>query len=111
MSARVLQKSVFVGMVVMALSATAGAQPSGDAAGQRLMAFEPGLGEAWWSLANLKTVKFSPDDVETMRRQIVRADLANEDRFHLHFALGKALEDAGEYAASFDHYAEGNRLR
>lgn len=46
MSGRVLQKSVFVGMVVMALSAAAGAQPSGDAAGQRSMAFEPGLGEA-----------------------------------------------------------------
>ena len=48
MAARVLQKSVFVGLVVALLTAGAGAQPAptGDAAGQRSMAFEPGLGEA-----------------------------------------------------------------
>ena len=38
-------------------------------------------------------------------------DIASEDRFHLHFALGKAFEDKADYAASFTHYAEGNRLR
>ena len=90
---------------------TAGRLEEGVEAYRRSIALAPGLGEAWWSLANLKTVKFSPDDVETMRRQLARPDLAHEDRFHLHFALGKALEDAGAYAASFDHYAEGNRLR
>ncbi len=46
-----------------------------------------------------------------MRAQLARDDLADEDRFHFHFALGKALEDAGEYAESFEHYADGNRLR
>ena len=46
-----------------------------------------------------------------MRAQLERGDLAEEDRFHLHFALGKALEDEGRYAESFDHYDEGNALR
>ena len=46
-----------------------------------------------------------------MLAQLDRADLTIDDRFHFHFALGKALEDAGDYAASFEHYAEGNRLR
>ena len=46
-----------------------------------------------------------------MRAQLARDDLADEDRFHFEFSLGKALEDAGEYAESFEHYREGNRLR
>lgn len=71
----------------------------------------PQLGEVWWSLANLKTVRFSAEDVTTMRAQLERTDIDPEDRFHLHFALGKALEDAGDYEASFDHYRQGNALR
>ncbi len=46
-----------------------------------------------------------------MRAQLERSDLTQEDRFHFHFALGKAAEDAKEYADSFGHYATGNRLR
>src|SRR6185369_12727668 len=63
------------------------------------------------SLANLKTVRFTDDDVAAMRRQLARVDLAEEDRFHLDFALGKALEDAADYAGSLAHYAAGNALR
>ena len=71
----------------------------------------PSLGEAYWSLANLKTYRFSAADLAAMRRQLDEPDLADADRLHFHFAIGKALEDAGEYAASFEHYAQGNRLR
>jgi hypothetical protein len=46
-----------------------------------------------------------------MRQQVTRADLSENDRVHLRFALGKALEDAADYAESFRQYAEGNRLR
>jgi len=90
---------------------TAGSQEECVAAYRRSIELAPGFGEAWWSLANLKTVRFTPTDLDAMRAQLARADLGHEDRFHLHFALGKALEDAGDYAASFEHYAEGNRLR
>ena len=58
----------------------------------------------WWSLANLKTFRFSRDEIATMRAQLERTDLTNDDRFHFDFSLGKALEDAGEYAESFAHY-------
>ena len=71
----------------------------------------PGLGESWWSLANLKTFRFSQDDVAAMRAQLERQDVGEEDRLHLQFALGKALEDAGEWAGSFEHYLAGNALR
>jgi tetratricopeptide (TPR) repeat protein len=90
---------------------TAGSQEECVAAYRRSIELAPGFGEAWWSLANLKTVRFTPADLDAMRAQFARADLGHEDRFHLHFALGKALEDAGEFAVSFQHYAEGNRLR
>jgi len=69
------------------------------------------LGEAWWSLANLKTFRFSDADRTAMRAAIETPGLSEEDRFHLEFALGKAEEDAGAYEASFAHYAEGNRRR
>jgi tetratricopeptide (TPR) repeat protein len=71
----------------------------------------PTLGEAYWSLANLKTVRFAALELQAMTAQLARPDLSEEDRFHLHFAIGKALEDAHDHARAFEHYAEGNRLR
>ena len=71
----------------------------------------PQLGEAYWSLANLKTFKFEPADIEAMQTQLARGKLTPEDRFHFHFALGKAFEDAAQFAESFKHYEEGNSLR
>ncbi len=72
------------------------------------------LGEAWWSLANLKTVKLGESDIAAMEAAL--AALAgeqgrDEDVFHLHFSLGKAYEDAGDAARAFAHYDKGNRLR
>jgi tetratricopeptide (TPR) repeat protein len=78
---------------------------------RRCIELSPELGEVWWSLANLKTFRFTADDVASMRAQLARTDLHNDDRLHFDFALGKALEDAGEYAESFEHYARGNALR
>jgi tetratricopeptide (TPR) repeat protein len=78
---------------------------------RRCIELAPNLGEVWWSLANLKTFRFSADDVATMRAQLERDDLTNDDRFHFHFSLGKALEDSGDYPASFQNYARGNALR
>lgn len=72
---------------------------------------QPTLGEAWWSLANLKTFHFDEADVRTMRAALDEPDLAPEDRVHLHFALGKAMHDARDHAAAFAHYAGANSLR
>jgi len=71
----------------------------------------PNLGEAYWSLANLKTFRFTAQQIQAMREQLASGGLSPDDRFHFEFSLGKALEDAGEYAESFEHYREGNRLR
>ena len=90
---------------------TAGRTDDGIAAYRHSLALAPGFGEAWWSLANLKTVHFATADLEAMQSQLARSDISADDRLHLHFALGKALEDAEQFTASFTHYAEANRLR
>ena len=78
------------------------------AAYRRAIALQPNLGEAYWSLANLKTLRFADEDIEAMRKALAQSALADEDRLHFEFALGKALEDASSYAAAFAHYAAGN---
>ena len=89
---------------------TVGRRHDGVTAYRRAIALSPTLGDAWWSLANLKTVRFSANEVAAMRAALPQAE-RNEDRYHLHFALGKALEDGQDWAASFDHYAKGNSMR
>ena len=71
----------------------------------------PGFGDAWWSLANLKTYRFSDAEIERMRGYENAAITSDEDRFHLCFALGKALGDRREFAASFAFYERGNELK
>lgn len=68
-------------------------------------------GDAYWSLANLKTYRFTDEEIAQMRAQIERPETPADDRFHLCFALGKALEDREQYEESFACYVKGNELR
>ena len=86
-------------------------QTESIAAYRRAISLEPTLGEAYWSLANLKTFRFESGDIVAMREALVPQNLSDDDRLHFEFALGKALEDEGEYAESFSHYAQGNAIR
>jgi tetratricopeptide (TPR) repeat protein len=90
---------------------TVGKRDDSIAAYRRAIELAPSLGEVWWSLANLKTVKLGAEEVAAMEAALAGGEVDEEDRYHLHFALGKALEDMREWEASFVHYAEGNRLR
>jgi tetratricopeptide (TPR) repeat protein len=72
---------------------------------------KPGYGDAYWSLANLKTYKFPETDIVQMRAQEQASGITLEDHYHLCFALGKALEDRAEYAESFRYYERGNALK
>ena len=69
------------------------------------------FGDAYWSLANLKTYRFADAQLATMREQVDARRTPLVDRYHLCFALGKALEDRGEYAESFQFYSRGNALK
>ncbi|WP_129775177.1 tetratricopeptide repeat-containing sulfotransferase family protein [Peristeroidobacter soli] len=90
---------------------TAGRQGECVTTYRRAIELSPQLGEAYWSLANLKTFRFSDREVAGMQEQLQRNELGDEDRFHFHFSLGKAFEDAHDYPKSFEHYEQGNRLR
>ena len=90
---------------------TAGRTDEGIAAYREGLRLAPGFGELWWSLANLKTFRFTAADIEAMRGLLARPGITAADQWHLHFALGKALEDLEQYPGSFEHYAAGNRIR
>lgn len=90
---------------------TAGRSEESITAYRRSIALEPRLGEAYWSLANLKTFTFTQAELAAMKAQLRRKDLTRDDELHFHFALGKAKEDSNEHADAFEHYAVGNRLR
>ena len=80
--------------------ATAGREQDSIAAYRRCIELEPHFGEAYWSLANLKTFRF--EERNSWRcGQLDRADLGDEDRAHFDFALGKALEDAATTPTRF----------
>jgi tetratricopeptide (TPR) repeat protein len=74
-------------------------------------ATRPDHGDAYWSLANLKTYRFMDDEIDRMREQQAAPATALVDRYHLSFALGKACEDRGEYAQSFGFYEQGNAFK
>ncbi len=71
----------------------------------------PAFGEAWWSLANLKTFRFNDDEVATLEAHADDQKLSDEARVNINFALGKAYEDAGRYAEAFYRYDLGNKTR
>ena len=91
--------------------ATAGREKDAAAAYRKSIEAAPDMGEAYWSLANLKTFRFLESETHAMRAQLARTDLEQESRLHFDFALGKALEDERAYAASFEHYRRGNELK
>jgi len=88
--------------------------------GRRLEAIEsyrkaancrPEYGDAYWSLANLKTYRFTDEELLRLRAALAAPTTGAADRYSLAFALGKAFEDQGEYAESFNYYQQGNALK
>jgi tetratricopeptide (TPR) repeat protein len=90
---------------------TVGKQADAIAAYRRAYGVRADFGDAYWSLANLKTYRFEESEIDQMRVCEAAPATALADRYHLCFALGKALEDRGDYAESFAYYERGNRLK
>jgi len=77
----------------------------------RAFAHRPDFGDAYWSLANLKTYRFAEEEIAQMRAAESAPATAAVDRYHLCFALGKALEDRGDFSEAFLWYERGNALK
>jgi tetratricopeptide (TPR) repeat protein len=90
---------------------TQGRQEEAIAAYRAAIAARPAFGDAYWSLANLKTYRFTDDELAGMRAAETAPATPLVDRYHLCFALGKALEDRGEHDASWRCYQQGNALK
>lgn len=88
----------------------AGRTPEAIEVYRRATALRPGAGVAWWCLANTKTYRFAEAELADMRGLLDSQRMQGADRVHLEFALGKALEDTGDFAQSFQHYGSGNAL-
>jgi tetratricopeptide (TPR) repeat protein len=90
---------------------TLGRTPEAIESYRRAAACRPDFGDAYWSLANLKTYRFEPQEFVRVRERLAAPGTGTVDRYHLYFALGKALEDQGEFAESFRCYELGNQLK
>ncbi len=69
------------------------------------------FGDAFWSLANLKTYRFEDAEIAQMREKQQAESTSVDDKIHLCFALGKAMEDAQDYQSAAEHYLLGNQLK
>ena len=85
---------------------TLGRQEEGIAAYRAAIAQRPNFGEVYWSLANLKTFRFSAEEIADMERRLAEEPLDEDARVHFMFTLGKACEDQQEFARGFSYYAE-----
>jgi tetratricopeptide (TPR) repeat protein len=85
-----------------------GNRSAAEALFRRALALKPGLGEAYFNLSDLKTFRFTPEELSTMRTALATGAGSEADRIHLEFALGKACEDDGDFDAAFGHYRRAN---
>jgi tetratricopeptide (TPR) repeat protein len=90
---------------------TLGRSEEAVSAYRQSIAVAPEHGEAWWSLANLKTFRFDDDEVEQMEALLETDALSTESRLQIHNALGLEFEGRRQYARAFEQFAECNRLR
>nr|WP_252732115.1 sulfotransferase [Paraglaciecola arctica] len=78
------------------------------AAYQQAYKIRPDFGDAYWSLANTKTYRFTDEELALMQTQLEKADLEQDDKAHLEFALAKAYEDRKQFDTAFNYYQNGN---
>jgi len=68
-------------------------------------------GDAYWSLANLKTYEFTDKEIKQIEEMIIDEYVSDNEKIYMNFALGKAYEDRDEFDKSFTYYQKGNALK
>jgi tetratricopeptide (TPR) repeat protein len=110
-AARLQPDGVRLRMSIGHVQKTLGRRADSEASYKAALAMDPGIAEAYWSLADLKNYAFSDVEVEAMQRLLTSDKRERSNEAQLHFALGKAFEQRERYADAFAHYARGNALR
>lgn len=90
---------------------TLGDIPAAVAGYREVLRRQPGQAQAWFSLANLKTERFDATDVARLQRALQQPGATTDERISLAFALAKAQEDQGDYAAAFQALQQANALK
>jgi tetratricopeptide (TPR) repeat protein len=90
---------------------TIGRQQESIDAYRKCIRAHPQFGEAYWSLANLKTFEFDDGEVEVMEHMVEEPELADEPKVNFYLSLGKHYENRGDYDRAFENYRRGNDLR
>jgi tetratricopeptide (TPR) repeat protein len=90
---------------------TLGRRGESEASYKAALQMDPGIAEAYWSLADLKNYTFSDEEIAAMQQLLASDKRQRSNEAQLHFALGRAFEQRQEYARAFAHYAQGNALR
>jgi len=69
----------------------------------------PDNGEIYWSLANLKTYRFSDEQIAEMAARVDNPEgLTDQSEVNFLFALGKAHDDRQDYDQAWRYYERGN---
>ena len=76
----------------------------------KALELDPSFAEAYWSLSNLKTYRFTPDQRAAMERLLARKSMPAKDGAELSFALATAFEDDKAYDKAFERYSRGNAI-
>ncbi len=77
---------------------------------KKAIQINPNYAEAHFNLSNIKTFSYVDEQLNQMEELSLNNDIADEQRYHLHFAMGKAYEDLHEYEKSFKNYVKGNEI-
>jgi len=110
-AARLKPQDVRLRMSIGHVQKTLGRRPESEAAYKAALEMDPGIAEAWWSLADLKNYSFSETEVAAMQSLLASDKRERSNEAQLYFALGKACEQRRQYPDAFAHYARGNALR
>lgn len=89
---------------------TVGRRKECEDAYHKAITLYPLCGEGYWSLANLKTYKFSEAQILQMENSL-DDKIQEQEKIQMLFALGKAYESKGDYKKSFTFYEKGNWMQ
>ena len=110
-AARLKPEEVQLRMSIGHIHKTLGRRNESETAYKAALAMDPGIAEAYWSLADLKNYSFSDAEIAAIQHLLANDKIERANAAQLYFALGKAFEQRQQYADAFAHYAHGNTLR
>jgi len=90
---------------------TMGERKACEADYRKSLELETTNGTAFWALADLKSHRFTDDDVQQMKIISTNKNVAAGQACQASFALAKSYEDENQFDLAFDYYNKANKLK